>query len=100
MSTVTNFLMYTAIEDSGVPAFFTALTDMPGGVLPSRIPYEGFAGRKRFEGDAYAAAGSNWDTSSMQAVLDGVWWEEPDQVVVICCTGEKPAEVYRPTNPQ
>lgn len=97
MSYVTNFLMHTGEEDAATPKFLEAVGAMRGGVVPDRVPDEGFPGPKYFEGEVYAAAGNYWDLTDMQALLDAAGWDHPEQVVIICCSNLGAAEVYRPS---
>jgi hypothetical protein len=98
VSHVTNVVVYTAIEDSAAPRFLRLLGLMSGGVSPERVSPDEFPGPKYFEGDLYAAVGNYWNTSTMQAAVDAVDWDDSAQVVVICCTEDNPARVYRPSD--
>ncbi|WP_280389900.1 hypothetical protein [Nocardia wallacei] len=97
MSFVTNFVLYVADGDSATQDFLEAVAETNRGVVPERVPDEGFPGPKFFEGCLYAAVGNYWDTRDMQALVDEADWDDRAQVVVICCTEDNPAKVYRPS---
>ncbi|MFI9507242.1 hypothetical protein [Nocardia sp. NPDC052566] len=97
MSVVTNFLLYTTLDETGTPGFLAAVGALPGGgAVPGRIDTRGLPGPKAFEGELYAVAGNCWDITGLQQLVDETLWSDPTQVVVVCCTEDSPAVTFRP----